>query len=1595
MSVRIASRTRVRALAGSVTLALMSSLVIAVTAAVPAAAAQRPQPQEDPSVPVRLAAEQPAPVDDTPGEQPAAPVWPVADVADAGLAELIRAGGLPLRAEPVPPEGSAAVAPPSRMRFEVLDRAAAEESGVNGLLLRIRRSDGASDTSRVRLSVDYSAFRNAYGADWGARLGLTAMAGTQPKPVGNNITAGVLTADVEVSGQDSTLALAGTPASPAGDFSASPLQSSSVWQAGGSSGDFGWSYPMRMPPGLGGPEPGVELRYSSSSVDGRISGSNTQTSWIGEGFDWQPGFIERRYRSCGDDTGGSAVPKRGDLCWATDNAVLSFGGSTAELLKDPAGFWRLRGDDGTRVKRETTGSSAKNGDNDGEHWVVTTPDGTQYWFGHNKPPGWATNKPETNSVWTVPVYGNHANEPCSTGTQFCTQAWRWNLDFVKDPSGNTVTYWYGKETNVYMRAQATRTEYVRGGYLDHIDYGTRADTAYGTAPMQVKFDTGNRCLATDCTAKTPANWPDTPWDLACTTSTTTSCLIASPTFWTSRRLTTVTSKVRNGTAYKLVESWALRHSFPTPGDATRARLWLAAIGHTGHVGGPVTVPDVTFTGVQKPNRVDANDHSPPMIWRRLAHIGTETGASIDVTYSDADCVVNTRMPSAPETNNLRCFPVRWTPDGYTAPVQDYFHKYVVTVVTETDLALPSDARSPRTITRYDYPDPPAWRYTDDDGIIDAKSKTWSVWRGYSRVQVTEGDPDDQTRAETRYFRGMHGDRQGSNAPPRSVTLPAAGGAPAVADEDAFAGMPREEIVYNGPGTEVSATVYEPWQSEPTATRTVNGSTVYARHTGVAAERERTTLDGGRPVRRTMTRTTFDGYGMPIEEENLGDETVPDDQRCTLTSYARNTTAWLVSYPSRVQEFGVDCVRAKGPGLTEADIISDERTSYDQLSFGTAPTRGLVSRVEELKTWTSAAAGYHVTSAVTHDEYGREKNVTDERGNVTLHDYVPATGGPVTATVVRNALQWETRETLEPAWGLPTETEDANDKVTRRGYDGLGRLSKVWLPGRTTTDTPNMSFAYHVRNTAATVVATATLLPNGASTTKYTLFDAHLRRRQTQERAAGTGGVLITDTHYDSAGRSVKVSGPRVADGAASVTLVQPVPDAQVPTQTVTDYDGAGRVAEETFLVNGARKWSTTTRYGGDRTDVTPPQGGTPTSTVVDAYDRPVQLWQYHGATASGDHDTTAYRYDRKGQKTAVTDPAGNNWTYEYDVRGRQKVTSDPDKGGATMTYNDAGDLLTTTDSRGNTLAYTYDVLGRRTSLRDGSATGPVRAEWAYDTISPTVTLRGQLAKTTRWVNGEAYVEQMLGYDDGYRPTGRSVIIPAGQTGVAGTYNYAYGYHPDGSPASIRLPQIGNLPTETLVPEYNDLGLPTTLRTNLSSTGANTYYVTATSYTRYGEVAVLSRGHESGRWMDTLRQYEIGTRRLSNILTTRETEPALVADQRYGYDAPGNVTKIADVPAAGTADTQCFGYDRMRRLTEAWTPASGDCAAARSVAALGGPAPYWQSFTYDNVGNRRTSVDHGATDSTREYTYPAARAAQPHTLRSVRTTGPGAGTATYT
>lgn len=1615
-----------RRVARVVTIGLSVALVASALAAVPppaAAAPYQPPPQVEPSVP---GTDRPL---TKPGPDPDAKVavgspwtvtWPAAQSADVDLTSarsgaaaadasgLVQAGGSPVwvgqaQSRTTGGRTDETLPSPGRVRVDVLARPDSAKSTVDGPVVRLVRGDRGATTNRVRVELDYSGFRHAYGGGWESRLRLVSLpecALTTPEKAGCQATPLASTRDLSrrrvaadvgfTSGGSALVALTAGASGSSGTFGATALSPSATWSGGGSSGDFNWAYPISVPPALGGPTPTISLAYSSGSADGRTAATNNQASWVGLGFEFWPGQIERKYKPCAEDMSGgnNANQPTGDQCWFSDNATMSLNGSGSELVRvGTSNVWRPKNDDGSRVEL-LTDAGRGNDDNDGEYWRVTTADGTQYYFGYNRLPGWRGSQDDTKSTFTLPVYGNHSGEAChqaAFANSACRQAYRWNLDYVVDIHGNTMSYFYNQEIDNYAKnGQANAPDwYVRGGTLKRVDYGQRSDAIFTTPAVgQVVFDVADRCSsATNCGRSNPSNYPDVPWDTSCENAPCNNAF--SPAFWTQKRLTTITTRVlnNNGSDYRDVDSWSLRHSYVDPDDGTGAALWLEGITHTGLALGTaeaINLPEVTFDGDFLYNRVDDSAHHvSPLAWRRIIAVTSETGGKLGISYSAPECS-RTNLPSAADSNTKRCMPAKDVDPAFPGRT-DWFHKYVVTQVTQTDTTT---GLRP-VVTSYEYVGTPAWHFDEIDGIVPVEKKTWAQWRGYGEVRARVGDGTDGPvqRADSLYFRGMDGDRLANGGVKDVWVTDFRGAAYRYEDADRLAGVLRQATTYNGDGGAViSRTIEDPWVSAPTATQTKPWGTTNATKINTVSTHGYYAIEGG--TRETEVRKTIEADGRISRIHDRGDINEPADDLCTRFEYVSNTTANLIDLTTRVLKQSVGCdVTARYP----EDVISDGRSFYDGSdTFGSTPTRGLVTRVDKGAGVSGGNPRYVTTSRATYDAYGRVVTSTDVRGKTTTTAYTPATGGPLTRVTTTDPLGVVTYSDSDPAWGAPvTQVNQTHNLRTEVALDALGRVTKVWGPTRPRSGDPDAEYAYKVRNNGPIVVTTRKLQPNGNYQTKYELYDGLLRMRQTQLPAVG-GGRAVADVFYDSRGLITKRSGPYKNDAPPDWALLQVTNEATLPNQIRTEFDGAGRsTAEILYFGNGTtlvERWRTTTTYGGDRIHTDPPAGATATTTVFDTRGRTKELRQYFGDSPTGGYDATRYTYTPDGQPLTVTDPAGNVWRSEYDELGRLKKSTDPDKGVTTLGYNDFDELVSSTDSRGTTLTTSYDGFGRPAEVRDTTGGGSVlRTSYTYDTLK-----LGLPTSTTRWVGSDAYKQEVAEYDSMLRPTKTRYVIPLAEGALAGTYEFGASYNVDGSIATSSMPGAGGLAPETLTIGYNDFGLNNTL-------SGLTNYVTGSGYTPFAEPWTVTLNNGT-KWVEQRYSYDVTTRRMTGALTRTQTSATPIANLTYTYDPAGNVTKISDTPTGLSADHQCFKFDYLRRMTDAWTPSGADCAPAPTVAGLGGAAPFWHSYTYDKSGNRLTETRHAGTDTTSSYTYPTAGTSQPHTLTGVTTSGP-AGTKT--
>jgi RHS repeat-associated protein len=1580
-------------------------------------------------------------------------VWP-----ENGTATLTLTPGTDRKAAPAGVPTTLSPATPSRTRsstsaraaagsaqITVLDQKAARSAGITGVLL----TAAAATPGEANLRVDYSSFASAIGGGWSQRLRLVqlpACALTSPQkpqcreqtPLAsdNDLVKQAVTAQVRLgratpdgtsphglgeSGSSAsgatvlavTALSAGSGQSPkgAGDYSATELSASSAWQAGGNSGSFTWSYDFTLPPAAAGPVPPLSLSYDSGSVDGRTATTNNQTTTVGEGFALTESYIERSYASCDDDGHEDVF----DRCWKYDNARLVLNGKSTRLVKDgDSGQWRLESDDASKVTRST---GADNKDDNGEYWTVVTGDGTKYVFGQNKLDGAADQR--TNSTWTVPVFGDDSGEPgYSAGAAFAdralTQAWRWNLDYVEDTRGNAATYWYSPESNYYKKNKATKASesYVRGGYLNRIEYGLRKGSLFtDKADAKVAFTYAERCTASDCsslTKDTADNWPDVPFDAICSKDDD-ECDAAGPSFFTRKRLTDIDTSSYNVTtsAYDPVDSWHLTERYLDGGDigdSSDQVLTLESLKRTGKAGDTtISLDPISFTYQMRPNRVDATDDILPLTRPRISTITSETGAITAVTLSSPECVRSEVLTAAPDTNTRSCYPQYWHINGAENAAIDWFHKYRVLAVGVHD-AL---AINPAVEYAYSYSGA-AWHHSDDP-FTPNDERTWSDWRGYRQIAAYTGAAGG-TRSKTvsRYMQGMHGDKN-KDGTTKTVSFAALTspdlGVPSVTDSDQYAGQLRQQVTYDG-ATPSSATVNDPWWKE-TARQTVpDAGDHVAGFVRTYKTHAYTYLTGPGTWREHQTRTVFDSYGMPASVDDYGQVGKGSDETCTRTWYARNPDVGITGLVSRTRTVSKDCsitdssLSLPSTSTTSGDVLADTATVYDTTGATTwlatqKPTKGQA-------TWTGRATGYTATpgsdgsrlpsgwqtvATTTYDTLGRPRTVTDNAGHTTTTAYTPTDAGPLAQTVSTDPKGYRTVSFLDPRRGQALRTYDINSKKTEQKYDALGRLTDVWLPNRSSaSQTPNAKFTYHLDNAKPSWVSTATLTNAGTHSTSYAIYDSLLRPLQTQSPTP-VGGRLLTDTHYDTRGLAYETFADIFDDATSPNGTYFRAQYGRAPTQTETAYDGAGRPTTSTLYVGGTKKWATATSYTGDSTATTGLDGGSAQRTITDIRGNNIETRHYAGTSpadagfGSGPGSTytsTKFTYAPDGRQKTIIGPDGATWTYEYDLFGRRTSTDDPDSGKATTEYNTLDQVIKTTDARGKSILTAYDELGRPTATWAGTKTDAnQRTGYTYDTL-----LKGQPSSSTRYIGGktgDAYTQTVTAYDTLGRATNTELQLPAAdpfvKAGQPATIAFEKHFNIDGTVKQTQEPALGGLPSETIGYEYDALG-------NVTEIGT---YLTKIDYSALAEPRLLTLGSGTSS-IYVANDYEEGTGRLTRSYTQASTHPYQLQDLHYTYDQAGNVTAISDpttLNGTSSAETQCFAYDAHQRLTEAWTPASQKCADPRSATALAGPAPYWTSYTYNTAGQRTSETQHTSSATTKT-TYCYTNTGQPHTLTGTTT-----------
>ncbi|MFF4816090.1 polymorphic toxin-type HINT domain-containing protein [Kitasatospora sp. NPDC001309] len=1473
--------------------------------------------------------------------------------------------------------------------------------------------------------------------------------------VAKSFSAGAFDSPAAGSSSGVALAVEADAKGSGGDFTASPITPSASWQAGANAGNFTYGYTVELPSALAGAAPAVSLGYDSSAVDGRTASTNAQPSWIGDGWEWHPGSIVRGYKSCkdagvegsGDQCWGgdllqlSLAGHAGQLVKDDKSCEWHLQGEDGTKVERLTGqsngawngeAWRITTGDGTQYYFGANHLPGGDGSDQASNSVSTVP---IYWPG-GQDPCLKDGSPATKTwnqmgwQWSLDyVVDPHQNL----------------ITYRYDQEQNYYVQGGGQNNG-----NGPRTQYQRASYPTWVGYGQRLPdqiAAKGKAnpAAQVWFRTAERCLpdsafSCDPSQRNKANakhWPDTPIDQNC--DATGDCTVSSPTFWTTKRLTKIDTEVWTGSSYRPVDSFALNQSFQDPGDGTSPSLWLDSVQHTGSNNRtPITLPAVSFQPLQIANRVKGKIVRPdgtsasiePYNRPRIQKITTETGGLINVVYRPAECSreAGGTMPTSEDSNTLACMPVKWYLPGQSDPdpVNDWFNKIIVQSVTQEDAVA---GGNPIVVTNYVYGGGAAWHRNDSE-MPNPKARTWDQFRGYATVTTLAGSGSDveapRTKSVATFLRGMDGDVL-ANGSTRQVTVTDVNGG-TIKDENVLAGYIRDSANYNGENGELlSTTVSDPWIGPITATRSQSGGmpAITARAVNSLKVTNREKLANG--WRTSERSTSYDStpFARPLTVYDNGDLAHPEQLLCTSFEYATRPGGTATQLASHTLVLKGAC----GQAANKDNTVSDTRAYFDGLPLGQAGDKSEQTSTEVLERYDgNGQPVYRATGRASFDVYGRvistvdptRTDATHATGAETKTAYSPATGQLPTQITHTNPVGWQTFSTLDVGRGSPLKIKDENGRISEQDFDALGRAVAAWSPGNDRTknpDRPNRKFSYAVNGTNAPsqVLSQALMGSLKLYTSSYTIYDGLGRVRQTQATPpSGATGRMITDALFDSQGRQTKTSAAYYNDQAQpGGQLFLPnggvQPDSKIPAQTVQKFDGMGRTVDSIFQSYGVEQWRTHTDFvGADEVRVTPPAGGFASATVSDARGNTVALRQYKSNTPTGAYDETTYGYSPEGKELWRKDAAGNTWSYEYDLLGRPVKTTDPDAGTGTTSYDDSNSLVTATDSRGKSATTVTDLLGRTTAAYEGGAVDPAKqvAGWTYDNLA-----LGKPTSTTRYVggvNGAAYKSEITGYDIGYRELGAKTTIPAVEGGLGGVYQTDNTYDEGGRLSATVLPAVAGMGRERLKFAPDDVGNFGALSGAFGNAQPKTY-VADVRYDPYGRPYRTTVGGAGVQVVATM-VIDDATGRVTRSTVDKQTATTAHVDSvDYTYNPLGQVTSARNAQDGQVADLQCFTHDYLGRLTQAWTdtgtqttkpqpsvPGVGACTnsdgpSVGAAPSVGGPAPYWQQYEYDLIGNRTKMVQKDVTGNTaKDVTTTQTFGTGPNTPSTDPKTGGGTG-----
>ncbi len=376
----------------------------------------------------------------------------------------------------------------------------------------------------------------------------------------------------------------------------------------------------------------------------------------------------------------------------------------------------------------------------------------------------------------------------------------------------------------------------------------------------------------------------------------------------------------------------------------------------------------------------------------------------------------------------------------------------------------------------------------------------------------------------------------------------------------------------------------------------------------------------------------------------------------------------------------------------------------------------------------------------YDALGRVTSVTDPLGHVTTTTY-DAVGRVLTVTLPKPTPSFSVEFTTtfsydnwDAASGLVfTTVTDPNGKVTRQGYDALGRLV-------TSIDALSNATTYtYARDLLASIT-------DGNSNVTFYSYDALKRLTRT----------TFPDAAYEAY--------TYWNDG-----LLKTKTDRKGQTITYA-YDALKRLAGKTYPGSST---ITYTYQGQALTQVTDTTV-TPSETHTFSYDG---LYRVQ-STTEGNRGSISYTYTPDDRPATMSVAGGPTTTYAYYPDGSlHTIDWTPVTGQFTYAYTLAGQVQTITFPNGQTRSSSYDDQGRLSQLANVHPTAGTLASFVYGyDLNPQTqqpTLLGQRTSLSMTIpsQGLTNAASSYRYDNDYQLTQANYPAPAPYNGEVHGWTY--------------------------------------------------------------------------------------------------------------------------------------------------------------------------------------------------------------------------------